>query len=463
MEHSPALTFALEHAQKAARRQGSTQVDGLHLLLGLIHEEEGQPARLLADAGLDPLQARTSLGGDDQSDIDPIDTPLPLSGELVSVLRQGRELARTLSAEGTITSDQVLLALLREDLSLRGTFESLGLDFGRLEEKVIGQQPLPLHLEAPFPFDDTHEEIDAARILDANANRAREALRVLEDYCRFVLGDAFLSRELKTLRHDLAAGLELLPGNALIQARETLADVGATISTEREGQRDSLRDVVAANCKRLEEALRTLEEYGKLSNAAFAAVVEALRYRSYTIEKSLSIIGYACERLADVQLYVLVTDELCRTSLPGTVAEALAGGAQMIQLREKKLDDRALLSRAKEVRRLTRKHGALFIVNDRPDIARLCDADGVHLGQDDLPVHAARRILGANALIGVSTHNLEQVQQAVRDGASYIGVGPTFPSGTKEFAEFAGLEFVRQRWRKPPCRRLSSAASLSTI
>jgi thiamine-phosphate pyrophosphorylase len=86
----------------------------------------------------------------------------------------------------------------------------------------------------------------------------------------------------------------------------------------------------------------------------------------------------------------------------------------------------------------------LFILNDRPDIARLAEADGIHIGQDDLPVKEARRILGPDGLIGVSTHNLGQVRQAILDGASYIGVGPVFPSGTKEFEDLAGLELVRQ-------------------
>ncbi len=102
-----------------------------------------------------------------------------------------------------------------------------------------------------------------------------------------------------------------------------------------------------------------------------------------------------------------------------------------------------MLERARQVRRWTRRAGLLFILNDRPDLARLCEADGVHLGQDDLPVKEARRVLGHDALVGVSTHNIEQVRQAVLDGASYIGVGPTFPSGTKDFAELAGPEFIR--------------------
>jgi thiamine-phosphate pyrophosphorylase len=103
-----------------------------------------------------------------------------------------------------------------------------------------------------------------------------------------------------------------------------------------------------------------------------------------------------------------------------------------------------LLELARDVRRWTRRAGVLLIVNDRPDIARLVEADGVHLGQDDMPVKEARRVLGPEALIGVSTHNVEQLRQAVLDGASYVGVGPTFPSGTKEFEELAGLDFVRR-------------------
>ena len=95
------------------------------------------------------------------------------------------------------------------------------------------------------------------------------------------------------------------------------------------------------------------------------------------------------------------------------------------------------------MRRWTADAGVLFIVNDRPDIARLCDADGVHLGQDDLTVADARRIVGTEALVGVSTHDTGQLTRAQLDGADYVGVGPTFPSRTKEFDEFPGLDFVR--------------------
>src|SRR5262249_52351123 len=143
-------------------------------------------------------------------------------------------------------------------------------------------------------------------------------------------------------------------------------------------------------------------------------------------------------------LYVLASSNQCRTSLTGAVREALDGGAQIIQLREKHSDDRTLLALARDVRRLTKKAGALFIMNDRPDLALLAEADGVHLGQDDLSIRDARRVLGSQALIGVSTHDLDQVRRAVLEGADYIGVGPTFSSSTKSFPALAGLDFVRQ-------------------
>src|SRR5437763_2496418 len=120
------------------------------------------------------------------------------------------------------------------------------------------------------------------------------------------------------------------------------------------------------------------------------------------------------------------------------VGEALAGGADVIELREKGLDDREWLHRAREVRILTAAARARLILNDRPDLARLAGADGVHLGQDDVTVRDARRVVGPSAIIGVSTHDRTQVDRAVLEGAGYLGVGPVFTSATKDFAGLAG-------------------------
>jgi thiamine-phosphate pyrophosphorylase len=118
-------------------------------------------------------------------------------------------------------------------------------------------------------------------------------------------------------------------------------------------------------------------------------------------------------------------------------------GVQVIQLRDKALDDRRLLMRARLLRELTTRSNTLFVMNDRPDLAVLSRADGVHLGQEELSVKDARMVVGPEALIGVSTHTIEQARQAVLDGANYLGVGPVFPSGTKQFDEFPGVELLR--------------------
>lgn len=111
--------------------------------------------------------------------------------------------------------------------------------------------------------------------------------------------------------------------------------------------------------------------------------------------------------------------------------EALAGGADMIQLRDKAPDLRSLLPQAREIRALCRQLGALFIVNDRIDLALAANADGAHVGQDDLPAEAARALLGPDRLLGVSTHDRAQAEAAVRAGADYIGFGPMFGTESK--------------------------------
>ncbi|KAB2961290.1 MAG: thiamine phosphate synthase [Candidatus Methylomirabilis oxygeniifera] len=126
-------------------------------------------------------------------------------------------------------------------------------------------------------------------------------------------------------------------------------------------------------------------------------------------------------------------------------ARAIDGGATMIQLRDKAAGPRQLLSDARRIARLCRERGVRFIVNDRLDLALAADADGVHLGQDDLPPHAARAVLGTNKVLGVSTHSLEQALEAAEQGADYLGIGPIFATGTKATGyEPRGCDIIRQ-------------------
>ncbi|MCS7034751.1 MAG: thiamine phosphate synthase [Phycisphaerae bacterium] len=142
-------------------------------------------------------------------------------------------------------------------------------------------------------------------------------------------------------------------------------------------------------------------------------------------------------------MYVIVTEKLCRRAWQEVVEAAIAGGADCVQLREKELCGAELLIRARQLVQMCRRHGVLSIINDRPDIALLSGADGVHVGQDDLPAAEARKIIGHHRIVGVSTHDLSQAQAAERDGADYIGVGPVFHSTTKPRPILPGLEFAR--------------------
>src|SRR5262249_26797969 len=151
-------------------------------------------------------------------------------------------------------------ALLQHDSELRRRLETFGLNASRLELEGDPQAPV-MPLEDSLQLHDAAEQIDVARIVDVNANRAREALRVVEDYCRFVLDDAFLSRPCKELRHDLTAALTTIPATLLLGARDTIHDVGTSISTASEQRRESVHAVIQANLKRLQESLRSLEEF----------------------------------------------------------------------------------------------------------------------------------------------------------------------------------------------------------
>ena len=145
------------------------------------------------------------------------------------------------------------------------------------------------------------------------------------------------------------------------------------------------------------------------------------------------------------RLYVIV-DRAAAGSRPlaEIAAAAIRGGADVLQLRDKTAPGKILLAEAAQLLRLTRAAGIPLIINDRPDIAHASGADGVHLGQDDLPVAAARRLLGPGRLIGKSTHSLEQARTAQTEGPDYIGVGPIFSTPTKPDDEPVGLRLIGQ-------------------
>ena len=145
------------------------------------------------------------------------------------------------------------------------------------------------------------------------------------------------------------------------------------------------------------------------------------------------------------KLYAITDCELSNCANLDTVRMMLAGGARLIQLRDKEASSRELLEQALACLKLTRAAGAMLIINDRVDVALTTGADGVHLGQDDMSVADAREMLGEDKIIGVSTHSIEQFRAALETSANYIAVGPVYPTTTKENpSPVVGLDLVRE-------------------
>lgn len=422
----------------------------------------------------------------------------------LAVLDRAREIARRESTDG-VTSSVLLLAVLEQSTFVRERLAKAGATLQNVQESLFPEKhkiQAGIAVDEVLAFGSSHEGMtnDPAitetvasaaagnppqsdsiwRVLDACLNRAREGLRVLEDCARFVLNDAAGTEQLKSLRHDLVAAERCLPVRARsnttpneqddiaastgpLLARDTLNDVGTVLTHSSERSRTSLMDLITANCRRVQESLRSLEEFGKFVSGTFAEQAKQLRYRVYVAEQSLvsragltnslhtDLRRQRLKRLSQSTLYALITESLCTLPWQKVAEASIAGGVDALQLREKSLNDRELLQRARWLVAACREASVLCIINDRADIAAAAQADGVHVGQEELPVAAARASVGTDLLVGVSTHSENQIRQAIADGADYIGVGPVFPSSTKSFDDFPGLRFVQ------------AAATISTV
>ena len=273
------------------------------------------------------------------------------------------------------------------------------------------------------------------RILDANLDRAREGLRTIEEWCRFGLNHTALTAECKEMRQTLAS----YHSAEIRAARDTPGDRGTSLSHPQEEQRTSVTDVLLANFGRTQEALRVLEEYGKIHHPRMAIACKQMRYRVYALETQLTG-KHRHQKLLRSPLY-LVTSPV--ENLFAAVESALQGGLPLLQYRDKNADDTVRLHNAEKLCHLCHRYNALFILNDRVDLALAVDADGVHLGQQDLPIALARQLLGPEKIIGRSTTNPDEMQRAIQEGADYIGVGPVYETPTKAGKAAAGLDYVR--------------------
>jgi thiamine-phosphate pyrophosphorylase len=287
----------------------------------------------------------------------------------------------------------------------------------------------------------------AYRIIDANFNRAREALRVMEEYCRFVLNSGTLSERAKGLRHELCAAVGRLDMGKLIAGRDTVGDVGVGQKVEGQLVRTTVKDCFTAAAKRLTEALRALAEMAQIEDKMVAEAVERLRYEAYTLEKDIVLFSEPVEKFNRVRLYVIITSNLPAEVL-ALASQCAGGGADCIQLRAKDIPDDRLFALAVEFVEICREMGAMSIINDRADVAAAAGADGVHLGQNDLPVEQVRRLQLLPLIIGKSTHALKELEAACPALPSYVSLGPAFATPTKPGIEIVGTEYIRQGLEK---------------
>lgn len=289
-------------------------------------------------------------------------------------------------------------------------------------------------------------ERNILRIIDANFNRAREGVRVMEELCRFVLEDTALSARAKQLRHQLSSAVSKSGLDEAIVCRDTGGDVGRGVQLEDQMQRGGLADTLSAAAKRTGEALRVMAEMAQVLGSDTAAEFERLRFEAYAMEKDIAQRFNANQKFSDVKLYVLltVTDVISDEQVLELARKCADGGADCLQLRAKGIDDKRVYRLAKKFVEVCGQAGVVSIINDRSDIAVAAGADGVHLGQNDMPINEARKLATKPMIFGVSTHCIEQLREAINSGADYVGLGPVFSTETKPGKEAVGLEYVNQ-------------------
>ncbi len=300
--------------------------------------------------------------------------------------------------------------------------------------------------------------MDYGRILDANLNRAREGLRVVEEICRFQLNDQKLFERLKALRHLLKQGEATFQPTPLL-SREVATDVGKE-PHPLEQQRRDLKGLLKANCKRVEESLRVLEEFSKLQGNG-GELFKKGRFAVYQLEQEIVL---QLPPTADFSVYLLTDDSyLSQPDFFSVLEACLQAGVTALQYRAKQITGREMYQQGEQLRELTNKYRLPLLINDRLDLALAVGADGVHLGQSDLPLEVAQKLLG-DKIIGVSASTYEQAVTAIQQGADYIGLGPIYATATKlDTLPPCGLGLISRLKAEFPKTELVAIGGLTTI
>ena len=289
------------------------------------------------------------------------------------------------------------------------------------------------------------------QILDANLNRVLEGIRVLEEIARFIYNDKHLTFSFKKLRHEITRELKTLQLKPnLLLSRDTDSDPIKYLNSREETLRPGLYSIILSNSGRVKEALRVLEEFLKLLNTKSSRKIKSIRFRFYDLEKELTEkFSAKKEILSTPQLYPILDINFCN-NIKTTKKILNKTKIKLLQLRAKNIPDKKFYKTAIKLKR-NLNHDTLFIINDRVDIALSVDADGVHLGQDDLDVKVVRNLIGERSIIGVSAENFTQLEKAVKDGADYIGFGPIYPTETKlDASDVKSLRKLKEISKRSP-------------
>ena len=283
------------------------------------------------------------------------------------------------------------------------------------------------------------EDLRVFQIIDANLDRAREGLRVLEDWARFGLGGNDFVAKIKNYRQILGKNhLEVYK-----QSRNYIEDQFKGLTHQEQNNRKNPEQIICSNAGRVQEALRVIEEFSRLHNHKLSKIASEIRYEIYSLEidlLNLSNRKSSEEILKENDLYV-ITDQ--KENLLKIIEDILISGVKIIQHRFKKGTDKDNLEEAIQIKNLCKKYNSLFIINDRVDIALASDADGIHLGQDDLDLKTARKLLGYSKIIGISANNKIDISTALENGCNYIGIGPIFETMTKKDKKPLGIEKIK--------------------
>ena len=281
------------------------------------------------------------------------------------------------------------------------------------------------------------------QIIDANLDRAREGLRVIEDWARFGLGREDLVIKIKNHRQILGKNhLQIYKAS-----RNYIEDKCKGLAHVEQTSKKSPEKIISCNSARVQEALRVIEEFSRGTNPELSKIASDIRYEIYSLEIKLLNLSYrksAYEIIKKNDLYT-ITDS--RQNLLKIIEDILIAGVKIIQHRFKEGKDKHNLKDAIEIKKLCKKYNALFIINDRVDIAIATNADGVHLGQDDMDIQTARTLLGNSKIIGISANNEIDISNAIEKGCDYIGIGPVFKTSTKKDKKPLGVEKIKSLTR----------------